>query len=379
MKHRDSNRRNNANEHNARMKTDRSRRLLLLAILLPVLVMATGWLAAGPPPEEPVRDRLAGCRVLQAIRQGALTIVPLALPVQPAGKTISTLDEAMSREELTVEEKDGGAEVNELLVSSRSKLPVFIMAGEILAGAKQNRILQEDVLILPGQVKTPVKAFCVEHGRWSGSSQSFHSEKNAAPVSVRKTASQKKEQGEVWREVAENNVSVQAESSSGSLSASYQAPAVKKAKDDLAAAFRDLPGRFPEATGVAVLINGRILVADLFGSRPLFEKMWDKLLESYLVEAARRGGEKQDGPAETARTLLQAAAGAAVTYINGPGGTRLVKLESAGATGEGLLLPPALVHLAIYPAEATAPAAKTTPLQRQYPSRNDGLRQESRR
>ena len=124
-------------------------------------------------------------------------------PVFADGVTIPdidlTLDEAMDRGLLEIRELKS-AEVNRVLLVSRAKEPIFVMGGEMLTGAKQDRIVGDD-LIVPPRAELPIPVFCVEHGRWVGKRESFVSAGFLAASNVRK-ARAAADQGEVWGQVA---------------------------------------------------------------------------------------------------------------------------------------------------------------------------------
>lgn len=346
--------------------------ILLLAAATSTPVPADNAPAAPEPPT--VASFLTGSKVLGEIRHGNLTILPVESPAFPAADRLLTLDETMPAGRLIIGEVSEGGSVNTLRVVNKSGQPVFILAGEILSGAKQNRILQADVVVPAGQGELSVPAFCVEHGRWSPQGAAFGTEGNNAPISVRQKASQTKSQGEVWSEVAANNSTVEAESSTGSLSAAYKAPAVAKVKGDYTAAFRDLPKRYLTATGVIVLVGDKVLVADLFASRRLFERLWDKLLESYIVEAARRSQEAPASKADSARGFLEMAAKAEIGTAATAGAGQGVELKTEKITGHGLALDAAPVHLALFPVVEGSRTEHSAPLQRQYPQINQAVR-----
>jgi hypothetical protein len=338
--------------------------LLLLAAVLPSLIPAE------TPAPVRVADFLSRCRVLGEVRHGNLAILPVEAPSAASLDQLLTLDETVPAGRTVIGELDEGGSVNQLRVVNRSGRPVFILAGEILAGAKQNRILQTDVVVPAGDKGITVPAFCVEHGRWSYQGANFGTENNTAPISVRQKASQSQSQSEVWNEVSANNSTVEARSDTGSLSAAYKAPAVIQAREEYAAAFTGLLKNHPAATGVVVLIGDQVLVADLFASRRLFEKLWDKLLESYIVEAARRSREKAPSGVASAQEFLDLAREAAVETTSTAGAGRGFELKARRVSGQGLALEGAVVHLALFPITAEEPAGRSTPLQRQYPQIN---------
>ena len=346
--------------------------VLLLAVAAATLLLADNAPAAPKPPT--VASFLAGSRILGEIRHGNLTILPVESPTAAAADRLLTLDEAVPSGRLIIGEVSEGGSVNTLRVVNKSGQPVFILAGEILSGAKQNRILQADVVVPAGKDELAVPAFCVEHGRWSSQGAAFGTESHNAPISVRQKASQSKSQGEVWSEVAANNSTVKAESSTGSLSAAYKAPEVARVRDDYIGTFRDLPKKYLTATGVVVLIGDKVLVADLFASRQLFERLWDKLLESYIVEAARRSQEAPATKADSAREFLGLAAKAEIGTAATAGAGRGVELKTARITGHGLALDAAPVHLALFPVTEGGRTEQSAPLQRQYPQMNQAVR-----
>src|SRR5205085_3237018 len=60
-----------------------------------------------------------------------------------------------------------GASVNELTLVNRSGKKLLLLAGEVVVGGQQDRIVQEDRIIPPVSVPVALSVFCVEHGRWT--------------------------------------------------------------------------------------------------------------------------------------------------------------------------------------------------------------------
>jgi hypothetical protein len=84
-----------------------------------------------------------------------------------------TLGEAIKLEVARVSEISDGGSVPELLFENSAALPVLILDGEELVGAKQNRTVNLTILAPAGKtIKIPVS--CVEAGRWR--SESSHLE-----------------------------------------------------------------------------------------------------------------------------------------------------------------------------------------------------------
>ncbi|MBL0019345.1 MAG: hypothetical protein IPP17_23665 [Bacteroidetes bacterium] len=103
---------------------------------------------------------------------------------------------------------DGGEasdEVNKLFIQNTGNDSIFIMAGEVVKGGKQDRVIAMDMVIPPHSEPIDLSVFCVEHGRWtydgSAASDGFTGHANVANTSVRKAAVVSKNQSEVWSKV----------------------------------------------------------------------------------------------------------------------------------------------------------------------------------
>src|SRR5260370_21576335 len=64
-----------------------------------------------------------------------------------------------------------GASDNQRVLINRSKCPLLLLAGELVSGGKQDRVIGKDRIIPAGAPPLPLDVFCVEHGRWTGSPQ----------------------------------------------------------------------------------------------------------------------------------------------------------------------------------------------------------------
>src|SRR5208283_6126627 len=101
---------------------------------------------------------------------------------------------------VAVPEYSGGASVNQLVLINRSKRPLLLLAGELVSGGKQDRIIAKDRIVAPGSEPLPLDVFCVEHGRWSSGSQ-FTAAKTMVHPSVREQAAVNQSQPRVWASV----------------------------------------------------------------------------------------------------------------------------------------------------------------------------------
>ncbi|MEW6280020.1 MAG: DUF6569 family protein [Candidatus Eremiobacterota bacterium] len=349
-----------------------TRRLLLGAAL--GLVLSFPLLARDEKfestPRLVVENWLATARVGQGERHKNLVLYPVQLSSEATLADHLSLDEALRNRSLTVKEVSQSGSVNELLVNNSGKLPVYIMAGEILAGAKQDRVLQDDVWLPAQSGDVTVAAFCVERGRWTYQTPTFESSRpQAANIAVRATARESKDQAKVWDAVASTQ-SGAGYSESTNLGETYNAPQVKANLEGYLDAFRAFAKQHPEARGVVVQIGSRLLAADLFATRGDFVEKFPKLLPSYALEAAQAGGSGADSDSDSARRFLTRIIGASFTTVATPGQGTLVNFKSDDLTGQALVVGRSVVHLESFPGAGSASTVPTTiPIIRQYPPR----------
>jgi len=94
-------------------------------------------------------------------RHGALTVIPILAPMQTESEWL-TLAEAGDRVRITEVDEEGS--VPDLRVATLGDLPLLLLDGEQLVGAKQNRILNMTVLVA-AQSEVTIAVTCVEQGR----------------------------------------------------------------------------------------------------------------------------------------------------------------------------------------------------------------------
>ena len=166
-------------------------------------------------------------QVLAPITQGNLTVFPVAANSTHDTSGFSTLDEGLRSGEVVVTEAGqrgglvrrrgipipppgGGAEVNHLFIVNNSKRPLVLLAGEIVTGGKQDRVVGKD-RIIPSGSDADLDVFCVEPGRWtelrssSGLTQEGFFFMGLAQPSVRGEVMAKKDQQKVWDRVNQAN------------------------------------------------------------------------------------------------------------------------------------------------------------------------------
>jgi len=258
------------------------------AFIIPVVVGALFFLTFSAPTLGEDEDFYARLSVGEPAVHGNLAVYPVYLPGggEKMGDVL-TMAEAAETGKFKIAEVEEGAEVNTLEVHNDTDKYVVVLAGQMIRGAKQDRIISYDTVIPPGG-KFDVDAFCVEAGRWTEVSKHFSYAKEMAPSSVRGTAQGKQDQGEVWAEVSKVNAARGAVTETDALTASYDSEEfqaeVKEYEKALKAVAKD-----GDVVGVIVVAEGEVKAGDVFANHDLFAAIWPQLLTSYAMDAALAG------------------------------------------------------------------------------------------
>lgn len=299
-------------------------------------------------------------RLAEPVSYETLTIFPVVSPRGSDTSTFLTLDEGLSSGEVVVSEqgadmirrnRDGvplpqyqSASVNQLVLVNRSKRPLLLLAGELVSGGKQDRIIAKDRIVAPGAPPLPLDVFCVEHGRWSNGAN-FAAGNMMVHPSVREAAAVDNEQQQVWNAVRSGTTAKSAGVAGGADNTAGSTPRVVIGEAPLSEAriqteiagvaptqayqkiynsastavpinsyADEIQRRFAKAieglkgervVGVVIAYGGEVAWADVFASPELFERYWPKLVRSYCVEALARPQIRERATIEDAREFLK--------------------------------------------------------------------------
>lgn len=310
--------------------------------------------------------------VLAPISQGKLTIFPVVAQVSHDTSDFITLDDGIRSGDVIVTEAgnvgvrplvrgqshyvpehSSGAQVNQLVLVNNSKHPLILLAGEIVTGGKQDRIIAKDRIIPAGGDPVDLGVFCVEPGRWTGTTTKFQamSIPQMAQPSVRYNAMAEKSQQKVWDEVgrSRDRALAAATPQSGtfhggvagglagttSYAKTMEVDGVQQTVDEVAKPIQTSYDslihqlRDKHAVGVIVAVNGQIIWADIFASTQLLEKYWPKLVRSYAAEAITSDVSGKQPTIEAAEQFLHEMEGKHETIETDPGVYR--EAETIGA------------------------------------------------
>lgn len=219
---------------------------------------------------------------------GDMAVVPIFTPIK--GPEYLTLKEALKSELLIITEIDESGSVGELKVKNKADIPVLLLDGEEIVGAKQNRVLNTTILVAAGdEITVPVS--CTEQGRWSYRSRRFRDSNVIAAHRVRMSKSRsvnlnlinegnyRSNQREVWNEINELSTEANVNSPTSAMKDVYktQKTVLKKYVD-----------AFPleeNQKGIMVLINGEVAGFEVLSSDKAYKLIHNKLIKSYALDA----------------------------------------------------------------------------------------------
>jgi hypothetical protein len=241
------------------------------------------------------------------------------VPLYPAGNgdlQYLTLSQALSQGHLTIKEVSKSGSVPDLKAVNKSDLPVLLLDGEEVAGAKQNRVMNSSIL-LPAKSETTIPVTCTEQGRWSYDSPIFEDSgeflaarmRGASSVevgqSLRAAAGYRANQVASWERVACLMEDAEAPSPTAAMRDVYQQRRLDL--DEYLKAFSCQTGQ----RGLLVFISGEVLGFDTVSLESAYRALHGKLIRSYAMEAIRSRGPEGANPAvEQAQAFIKEAAAA---------------------------------------------------------------------
>src|SRR5687767_5569277 len=201
-----------------------------------------------------------------------------------------TLDQALSDRWTEVTEVSDQGSVPNLLVVNKGDKPVFILDGEELVGAKQNRVVNLSILV-PARSELTIPVSCVEAGRWRARSRAFSSAPRTqyaagramrmrqVTESMQMSRARTSDQAAVWADIAEKSARMDARSETGAMEEIFAVHA-RFAESCLKALSPS-----ERQCGALFLIGGRVVGFDLFDRAVTLRRLLPKLVRSVAMDA----------------------------------------------------------------------------------------------
>jgi hypothetical protein len=239
--------------------------------------------------ENIVGETLRGLRLGKAVEFRNMAVVPVCHDKDIVGGYI-TLKEGLQAGTLSIHEINISGSVPELVAVNTGHLPVLILDGEELAGAKQNRAVNTTIMV-PALSKVNIPVSCTEQGRWSYKTKAFmdsdvimsHRTRKNRSASVTRNLvnemSYHSDQSQVWEDIRTEASFVNASSSTGAMRDTLEH--LRPKLDDYVTAFP--LGR--RQSGFLIFINGNPVGLEMISSSDKYPLVHAKLIRSYATEA----------------------------------------------------------------------------------------------
>ena len=227
------------------------------------------------------------------------------------------LHEALEQQKVVVHETGN---VGQLEVENYSDLDLFIQAGDVVKGGRQDRTLGVDLVVSAHGGRVPIPAFCVESRRW-------HKRRNESDAvftksdtvlsnkALRLSTKLKRDQSAVWQSIASFqktmgeaiHTNLHSDVSPSSYQLSMEHGALQKGRHAYREALEPALSQCTDAIGFAFAINGKPNTADFYGSGDLFRRLWLRQLDAAITEALMEGptGASSNQPLLTIESIEQ--------------------------------------------------------------------------
>ena len=288
---------------------------------------------------------------------GKMAVIPLFS--HEIGPDYLTLKEAMEEDLLIMTEVDESAVVGELKVKNLADVPVLLLDGEEIMGAKQNRVLNSSILIASGsEILIPVS--CTEQGRWSYRSKKFKDSDVIAAHRIRRTKSDtvrnnlknegkfRSNQYAVWNEINEIFCD------SGVSSKTHAMKDIYKARRKNLHQYKEAFPCHENQKGLIVLINNEIAGFEIISSEKAYKLLHDKLIKSYALDAITQEADKKlnKNKLKEAKLFLEISKKSKETLHKSVGYGCDHRFEGDSLIGSSLIYQDQMIHSAFFKLDA---------------------------
>ena len=280
-----------------------------------------------------------------------LSIVPIYARSTRDKTDYVTLDEAVERGYITISELDGGR-VPQVRLNNNSGRYILLVAGEILTGCRQDRLVGRDALIGPKSKNVILPVYCSEQGRWTSKGSYFESEKTQATPALRSQIYTGDSQDGIWRGIAKAAEKLSVRSETSALQEIYRDQDVEKRMRAYVDKLEEFPRLEEDAVGIVVGLGDRVVGVDIFANPRIFNSLWPKLLKSYVALAISEEGQSGTLTQKQAKDVLNEVYRAKFSRQPGLDLGEDLQANPAGMVCAALVYRSGVVHLGAFPTDA---------------------------
>jgi ARG and Rhodanese-Phosphatase-superfamily-associated Protein domain len=305
-------------------------------------------------------DGLLGILTIgQPARYRSLAVYPLKANQRVAAIHYLVLDDAIGTGAFRITEVSEGGTVPQLRALNETEAAVFLLDGEQLIGAKQNRVLNLSLMLAP-KSETEIPVACVEAGRWRTDSADFRVAEEAffahgraeqmAQVSdsLRRRRAVGADQRAVWDTIAAKSARMDVSSPTRAMRRIYESR-----QDDVRSYLDAIPIE-ADQIGAAYAIGGSLIGIEIFDADTTFKKLAGKLAASYALDAMELDEAAQPPDIDAARAFIQSVRSAQQERSATAGIGETVRLSTDEIVGAALEVDGRCVHLSAFDRNAAA-------------------------
>jgi hypothetical protein len=254
---------------------------------------------------EPIDVFWDSAKVARRQDAGNLSVFPL-LAADAFQTEYLTLEQALDQGVIRIGEVSHQGSVPDLLLTNTGTAPVLVIEGEELVGAKQNRIVNISFLVA-GKAEVVIPVSCVEQGRWHYERSDFSSGNKMMNYSTRRShreavasnletgAGFVSDQGRIWDEIDAKSRRMRVDSPTHAMA-------------DVFDRYQERLKEFTEGfnlvdcqVGAVFAVDGKVVGLEAFGCAATFAGFFQKLVQSYALDALETAGQGDVKPAAPGR------------------------------------------------------------------------------
>jgi hypothetical protein len=305
-------------------------------------------------------------RIGSPIERQNLSIFPLFAEDVVHEPRYTTVGNALLAGSAKITEVSEGGSVPTLNLENLTDIPVLIIDGEELLGARQNRISNLTVLA-PGNKTLPLPVSCVERGRWSYRSREFAEspdimyrearakKSRAVSKNLAMSGSRVSDQGEVWGDIDALSSKLGFNSPTSAMQDVYQSR--RTTIEEYLRGVTVADGQ----VGAIFAINGAPAGLELFDSPETLRTYMPKILRSYALDALAN---QTAAPVKTndaeAKRLLESILELDAKSFPAIGLGDDLRIDSPNITGGALTYEGRVIHLAAFQTSLPQPVPGPT-------------------
>lgn len=196
---------------------------------------------------------------------------------------------AFKSEFIDVEEVSTSGSVNDLHVTNKSDKYIFFMDGDVLIGAKQNRVINTSVLLSPNMNKN-ISVSCIESGRWHFKTKKFSKpdyiiaskmrmeKKKQVLDSLDKHETHYADQRKIWNRVSDYEKKYNLFSSTSDFN-----EVLFKRTNGMNETLKNFISN-TEANGLVLFLGNNLSMIEIFNRKDIYSEYFPQIINSVLME-----------------------------------------------------------------------------------------------